>query len=136
MFSEKGVARNFRNFIGKHLCQRLFFNKVAGLRSKACSFIKKESLAQVFYCEFVKFLRTPSFYSTPPVAASDTRVVKFTYVSLAATSGFISNSIKLFRTPPVAASRDPLIIHYLPFFEVERQPVLNLSKPSHNKCEI
>ena len=61
MFCEKRVARNFTNFTGKHLCQRLFFNKVAGLRSKTCSFIKKESLAQVFYCEFVKFLRTPSF---------------------------------------------------------------------------
>ena len=29
----KGVLRNFAKFIGKHLCQSLFFNKVAGLRS-------------------------------------------------------------------------------------------------------
>ena len=27
----KGVLRNFTKFIGKHLCQSLFFNKVAGL---------------------------------------------------------------------------------------------------------
>ena len=27
---EKFVLRNFAKFIGKHLCQRLFFNKVAG----------------------------------------------------------------------------------------------------------
>ena len=33
----------------KQLCQCLFFNKVAGL---ACNFIKKETLAQVFSCEF------------------------------------------------------------------------------------
>ena len=26
-----GVLRNFTKFTGKHLCQSLFFNKVAGL---------------------------------------------------------------------------------------------------------
>ena len=45
----KGVLRNFAKFTGKHLCKSLFFNKVAG---PACSFIKKETLAQVFSCEF------------------------------------------------------------------------------------
>ena len=29
---KKGVLRNFTKFTGKHLCQSLFFNKVAGLR--------------------------------------------------------------------------------------------------------
>ena len=29
---EKGVLRNFTKFTVKHLCQSLFFNKVAGLR--------------------------------------------------------------------------------------------------------
>ena len=28
----KGVLRNFAKFTGKHLCQSLFFDKVAGLR--------------------------------------------------------------------------------------------------------
>ena len=28
VFCEKGVLRNFAKFIGKHLCQSLFFNKV------------------------------------------------------------------------------------------------------------
>ena len=28
---EKGVLKNFTKFTGKHLCQSLFFNKVAGL---------------------------------------------------------------------------------------------------------
>ena len=32
VFCEKGVLRNFAKFTGKHLCQSLFFNKVAGLR--------------------------------------------------------------------------------------------------------
>ena len=30
VFCEKGVLRNFSKFTGKHLCQSLFFNKVAG----------------------------------------------------------------------------------------------------------
>ena len=29
----KGVFRNFTKFTEKHLCQSLFFNKVAGLRT-------------------------------------------------------------------------------------------------------
>ena len=31
----KGILRNFAKFTGKHLCQSLFFNKVAGA---ACNF--------------------------------------------------------------------------------------------------
>ena len=31
---KKDVLRNFATFTGKHLCQRLLFNKVAGLRRK------------------------------------------------------------------------------------------------------
>ena len=38
VFYKKGVLRNFPKFTGKHLCQRLFFNKAVGL---ACNFIKK-----------------------------------------------------------------------------------------------
>ena len=29
---QKGIPRNFTKFTGKHLCQSLFFNEVAGLR--------------------------------------------------------------------------------------------------------
>ena len=32
VFCKTGVLRNFAKFTGKHLCQTLFFNKVAGLR--------------------------------------------------------------------------------------------------------
>ena len=32
VFHKKGVLRNFAKFTRKHLCQSLFFNKVAGLR--------------------------------------------------------------------------------------------------------
>ena len=30
MFCKKGVLKNFAKFTGKHLCQSLFFNEVAG----------------------------------------------------------------------------------------------------------
>ena len=36
VFSKKGVLRNFT---GKHLCQSLFFDKVAGLRPGTCVFL-------------------------------------------------------------------------------------------------
>ena len=48
---KKGVLKNFTEFVGKHLCPSLFLNKVAG---SASNFIKKETLAQVFSCEFCK----------------------------------------------------------------------------------
>ena len=46
---EKGVLRNFAKFTGKHLCQSLFFNNVPG---QGLTFIKKETLAQVFSCKY------------------------------------------------------------------------------------
>ena len=45
----KGVLRNFTKFTGKHLCQSLFFNKVA------------ETLAQVFSCEFCEISKNSFF---------------------------------------------------------------------------
>ena len=54
---KKGVLRNFAKFTGKHLRQRLFFNKVAG----ACNFIKNEALAQVFSCEFCEISKNTFF---------------------------------------------------------------------------
>ena len=39
-------------------------------RPKACNFIKKETLVQVFPCEFCKISKNFFSYRTPPVAAS------------------------------------------------------------------
>ena len=33
MFYKKGVFKNFAKFTGKHPCQSLFFNKIAGLQN-------------------------------------------------------------------------------------------------------
>ena len=50
---KKDILRNFAKFTEKHLCRRLLFDKVAGLRPATLS-KKKELLAQVFSCEFCK----------------------------------------------------------------------------------
>ena len=47
VFCKKCVLENSAKFTELHLCQSLFFNKV-----EACNFIKKETLGQVFSCEF------------------------------------------------------------------------------------
>ena len=59
VFCRKGVL--------KHLCQSLFFNKVAGLRPAT---LLKKRLAQVFSCEFCEISKNSFSYRTPPVAAS------------------------------------------------------------------
>ena len=60
VFCKKGVLIAFTKFTGKHLCQSYFINKVAGL-SEACNFIKKETLAQVFSCEFCEISKNTFF---------------------------------------------------------------------------
>ena len=59
VFRRKGVLRNFAKFTGKHLCQSLFFNKVAGLRP--ATLLKKRLWHRCFPVNFDKFLRTPFF---------------------------------------------------------------------------
>ena len=54
---KKGVLRNFTKFIEKHLCQSLFFNKVAGLRP--ATLLKKGLWHRCFPVNFVEFQRTP-----------------------------------------------------------------------------
>ena len=54
---EEGVLRNFSKFTGKHLCQSLFFNKVAGLRP--ATLLKKKLWHSCFPLNFTKFLRAP-----------------------------------------------------------------------------
>ena len=56
VFCKKRVLRNFTKFIEKHLCQSLFFNKVAGVRPAAL--LTKRLWHKCFAVKFVKFLRT------------------------------------------------------------------------------
>ena len=54
---KKGVLGNFAKFAGKHLCQSLFLNKVAGLR--LATLLKKRIWHRCFPVNFAKFLRAP-----------------------------------------------------------------------------
>ena len=47
---KKSALKNFAKLTGKHLCLRLSFNKVAGLRS--ATLFKKETPTLTFSCEF------------------------------------------------------------------------------------
>ena len=58
----KGVLRNLAKFTGKHMCQGLFLNKVAGLRP--ATLLKKRLWRRCFPVNFAKFLRTPFLQST------------------------------------------------------------------------
>ena len=53
MFHEKGVLKSFAKFTGKHLCQSLFFNKVAGLEHL---FLQNTSGGCFFYIFFLLVL--------------------------------------------------------------------------------
>ena len=55
---KKGVLTNIRKFAGKHLCQSLFFNKVAGLGVVT---LFRKRLAQVFPCEFSEISKNTFF---------------------------------------------------------------------------
>ena len=57
-FVRKDVLRSFPKITGKHLCQSLFFNKVAGLRP--ATLLKKRCFPE----SFAKFLRKPFLQST------------------------------------------------------------------------
>ena len=57
----KRCSKNFTKFTGKHLCSSLFYN----------NFIKKETLAQVFFCEFCEIFKNNFSDKTPLVAASE-----------------------------------------------------------------
>ena len=55
VFCKKRVLRNFAKFTGKHLCQRLFFNKIAG---RPAILLRKSLWHRCFPVNFAKFLRT------------------------------------------------------------------------------
>ena len=57
VFYKRGALKNFAKFTVKHLCQSLFFNKVAGLRS--ATLLKKSLWHRRFPVNFAKFLTTP-----------------------------------------------------------------------------
>ena len=76
---KKVVLKNFVKSTGKRLCQSLFFNKVAGLRS--ATLLEKDS-DTCFSVNFAKHLRTPLVQNTFGrlllwMAASETSNTKY-----------------------------------------------------------
>ena len=62
VFCKKRCSYKFQNIYGKHLCQSLFLNKVAGLR--LATLLKKKLCHRCFPVNFPKFLRTPVLRNT------------------------------------------------------------------------
>ena len=61
LFYKKGVLKNFAKFTGTHLCLSLFLVKP----------LKKETLAQVFSCEFCEIFKSTFFTEHLRATASD-----------------------------------------------------------------
>ena len=59
---EKGAPINCTKLTGKHLCQSLLFNKLAGLRT--ITLLKKKPCHMCFPVNFVQFLRTSYLQNT------------------------------------------------------------------------
>ena len=69
---KKGVLTNFTKFTGKHLRQSLFFNY---------NFIKKETLAKVFSCEFCETSKNTFFTEYLWVTFFFSKTRRFWFVS-------------------------------------------------------
>ena len=72
---KKGVLRNLAKFTGKHLCQSLFFTKVAGFRP--VTLLKKRLRHRCFPVNFAKLLRTPFLQNSSQRTASKYRRHRF-----------------------------------------------------------
>ena len=59
-FLKIGVLENFSKLTRKHLCRSLLFIQVAS----PCNFTQKETLTQVFSCEFWEIFKSIFFYRT------------------------------------------------------------------------
>ena len=66
----------------ENICTRVSFL----IKLQVCNLIKKETVAQVFSCEFCEISKNTFFYKTPLVAASENNVTMQT------TAKFASNS--------------------------------------------
>ena len=73
----------------KKTCARVSF-LIKIMEPEACSFFKKEALAQVFSCEFFKILNNTFSYRTPLVAASAGLVCEEKYLLESSHLGKIS----------------------------------------------
>ena len=75
---------SFQTVIRRSSVEKVFFKKSQNSEEKTCArvsfliklFIKKETLAQVFFCEFCEISKKILFYRTPTSAASGIYVLE------------------------------------------------------------
>ena len=91
VFCKKAVLRNFAKFTGKHLCQCLFFNKVAGLVSFLIK-LQVKILAHVFSCECCEISKDTFSYRAPLLAASAYTYLWFQRYELEVSFNFVKQS--------------------------------------------
>ena len=72
---KKAIPKNFSKFTGKHLCQGLFFNKVAGLRPATS--LRKKLWHRCFPVNFTKLIG--NFTENLRVTASSSNFFKQSY---------------------------------------------------------
>ena len=65
---KKGVVSDFVKFKGKYLCRKLFFKK---LRMWGLQLYEKETLGQLFFCEFCEISKSAFFTEHLLATASD-----------------------------------------------------------------
>ena len=68
MFSAKKLFIEILQNSQENTCARVSF--LINFQAEACNFKKKQTLAQVFFCEFCKIYKNTFCYRTPPVATS------------------------------------------------------------------
>ena len=64
------TIRNNKQFAIKESCISVFSEAATRIAGQACNFIKKETLAQVFSCEFCKISKNTFFTEHLPTTAS------------------------------------------------------------------
>ena len=87
----KGFPRNFAKFTGKHLCQSLFFNKVAGLRPAT---LLKKRIDTGLFLRILQNFQVQLFYRKPlgDCFCFDNVFCNNFYIDKDVGKGFVSNS--------------------------------------------
>ena len=63
VFCKKGVLRKLAKFLGKHLCQSLFFNKVTGLPVNSVKFLRTSFFIEPFWWPLLFSVETASSFA-------------------------------------------------------------------------
>ena len=114
LFCKKDVLRNSAKFTGKHLCQSLFFNKVAGhlfLQNTSGGCLGKHLYQSLFLNKVAGHL----FYRTPLVAASVLFKVGLSPLKNICVVCFIESPLEILKNTFYFILKAPLVLKILKF---------------------